>query len=441
MPNAFLARLDSLSALESQSGQMIRVSLARGLAKDDPEKARELIDEIPAGPLRMIAFKAFEESADLPDGVRLELLAQMVQDIRAMENVPYRVLSMGFVAERLMDVGQRETGEQLLRESFEDAKKLAPAAWSAYARGAFAEEMAQIDPAAAMELIEPIKDIDEYNRHLQNAAHELAATDPPTAEAWLSRFREDKESRLIVDPRDGAVVRCCYRMIRVDPDRALKLARSIGSSSMRIYGFTVMAESLLAKEEVTDEDRALARKVHDEAWEIVAKVRAEEDLSKVAWLYPSTMAALLCSVTERVAPEQLSHRIWQTIALRRPMRKSGAYQGAGRDCVCDMAILLCGVDREMAKQLTNWLPSPESGSSYAVFVQSARNAVMLFAELSRDLSKDVEAALASHPNNQRDRLLMNILGALVRTGEPRDRKIRGNMGLWYPDDEDHVQVD
>lgn len=440
LPDAMLKRLDSLPAIESQSGQMIRSSLARGLAKDHPEKARELINDIPQGPGRFFAFKTFEESAELPDDVRLELLAQMVQDIRAMENPPYRVVSMGFVAERLMDVGQRETGEQLLRESFEDAKKLAPAAWPAYARGAFAEEMAQIDPAAAMELIEPIKDIGEYNRHLQNAAHELAATDPETAEAWLGKFREDKDG-LIVDARDGAVIRCCYRMIRVDPDRALKLARSIGSSSIRIYGFTVMAESLLAKEEVTDDDRALARKVHDEAWEIVAKVRAEEDLSEVAWLYPSTMAAMLCNVTEQVAPEQLSHRIWQTIALRRPMQKSGNYRAAGQGCVCDTALLLSGVDREMAKQLTNWLPSAESGSSYALFAQVSRNAPTLLAELSPDVPKDVEAALTSLPDNQRNYVLMNIVGALVRTGEPRDRKIRGNMGLWYPDDEDHVQVD
>ena len=58
------------------------------------------------------------------------------------------------------DLGERQpaSAQGLGREGHELAKNMAPAAFSGYIRGAFAEELAQIDADAALELIEPLTD-------------------------------------------------------------------------------------------------------------------------------------------------------------------------------------------------------------------------------------------------------------------------------------------
>jgi hypothetical protein len=180
-PDHTLKRLKSLPSAQRQSRQMIRVSLAMGLASDRPQEGLRILEELPDGPMRLFSLIPFERTAKLTDDERLQLLARLVQDARAIQEAQFRVAVIGQVGERLLDLGQRESGEALLREGFEDAKKLAPAAWSGFARGAFAEEFAQVDADAALEVLEPLTDASEFNRHMTNTAHELAAIDPDRA--------------------------------------------------------------------------------------------------------------------------------------------------------------------------------------------------------------------------------------------------------------------
>ena len=57
----------------------------------------------------------------LADAEQLQLLARLVQDARGMKEAQFRVISLGMAAERLLDLGQRESGEALLRETHGDA--------------------------------------------------------------------------------------------------------------------------------------------------------------------------------------------------------------------------------------------------------------------------------------------------------------------------------
>jgi len=438
-PDRIMEKLESLPAANTQPGQMIRGSLAMGLAIDRPQEALRILDELPDGVMKLMMMVQFESVVQLDEDARLQLLARIVQDARGINEAQYRVITLGFAAERLLDRGQRESGELLLRETLEDAKNLAPAAWSAYARGAFAEELAQVDADVALELIEPITDVFEFNRHLQNIAHELATIDPDRAIAILDNFRApDANRKPIVDERDGAAVRVCYRMIRIAPTKAIELARTIKHDSMRVYAFSVMIESLLRDD--SGDARAQALRLHDEAWQMLTDTNKDADLSEVAWLYPSTMAAALCKHTAELAPNQLPHRIWQTIALRRPMEKSGAYTLAGKGCCCEMALLLARVDRNQAHRVARWLPSPsDGGSHFATYVSSARPAASLIAELQ---PQQCEAALdAVTDEASKDRLRLGLVKALTRTGDAQDRAVRQNMILWFPDDEDHGPID
>ena len=442
VPDRSLEKLDSLPPSNQMLGQMIRASLAIGLAEDRPLEGLRVFNWFPDGPIKLYSLVRFERAAKLKDDDRMQLLARIVQDARGTRQAEHRVAALGMLGERLLDLGQRDSGEALLRETLEDAKELSPAAaFSGYARGSFADELAQVDADEALELIEPLADTSEFNRHVRNIAHELAPIDPDRAIAILDRMRKPEENRRqIASVREMAALRVCYRMVRVAPEKAVKLARSIEHMSLGPYAFSLMAEALLSKEDVNDVDRKRARRLHDEAWQMLADVRRDRDLSQVAYLYPSTIAALLLRQTARLAPKQLPHRIWQTIALRRPIEKSGGYQWSGMGCTCEMALLIAEVDRSRARELARWLPTPASGSSrFASYVQSARSAAALIVELHPDQCEAALEAVTDSGANQRLRLA--LVKALLRTGDARDRAIRNDMALWFPDDEDHGPVD
>lgn len=436
MPDYVLKKLDTVPATNQMTGQMIRFGLALGLCQDRPEEGLRLLDEFPDAPMKSHFLLQFESVAKLDDADRLQLLARIVQDGRGIKDAEHRVMGFGQAGERLLDLGQKESGASLLREGLEDAKKLSPAAFSGYARGAFAEELAQIDTDAALELIEPLTDTFEFNRHLQNIAHELAAIDPDRTIAMLDKFRKpDPNRRPIIGERDSAIQRVCYRMIRIAPDKAIPLARTVESESVRAYCFELMTESLLRQDNVPSADRKLARQLHDEAWKILTDNFKGKDLSEVAWFYPSTIAGMLLHRTAELAPDQLPHRTWQAIALRRPMLASGAYQPAGQGCVCELALLLNDINPDRALQVAEWLPSAEFGSGeFATFAQYCRSSMSMLATLHTDQCEAALDSLKDAATNERFRT--TLIKALIITGPSRDRAIRSELLLWYPDDED-----
>ena len=286
-PDRILEKLESLPAANTQPGQLIRGSVAMGLANDRPQEGLRILDELPDGVLKLMMMVQFESVVQLDEDARLQLLARIVQDARGIKEAEYRVVTLGFAAEQLLDRGQRESGELLLRETLNDAKNLAPA----------------------------------------------------------------------------------------------------------------------------------------------------------AWLYPSTMAAALCKHTAELAPNQLSHRIWQTMALRRPMEKSGPYNLPGIGCCCQMALLLARVDRNQVPTGSHVgcrVHRMAAVTSQPMSV-SRVPAASLIAELQPE---QCEAALdAVTDEASKDRLRLGLVKALTRTGDTRDRAVRQSMMLWFPDDEDHGPID
>ena len=121
IPDHILAKLDSIPPAKNQAGQMIRASLAMGLAADRPQEAMKLLEQLPAGPIQHMTLLQYSLRSALADAEQLQLLARLVQDARGMKEAQFRVISLGMAAERLLDLGQRESGEALLRETHGDA--------------------------------------------------------------------------------------------------------------------------------------------------------------------------------------------------------------------------------------------------------------------------------------------------------------------------------
>ena len=81
-------------------------------------------------------------------------------------------------------------------------------------RHGFAEELAQIDVAAALALTKGLADRGEFDRHHGNMSHELARTQPAEAERVLNLIRPPTGNRF--NQRDHYAIRVCYRMAAAD---------------------------------------------------------------------------------------------------------------------------------------------------------------------------------------------------------------------------------
>ncbi len=330
-----------------------------------------------------------------------------------------RVHVFGQVGERLLDLGEREQAVKVLREGEKIAEQLSTSAFAGYSRGAFAEELAQIDLEAALKLCAGLSDDDEFNRHHGNMAHELAAIDPAAAERVLGLMKKSA-TNYIIPPREEKSVRVCYRMIRVDRPRAERLANSITTLAIQAYAKGLMAQSLL---EAQPSEQAAAKRLLVDAFKILDKAPRSRDSTYV--YAPSTIAAALLNVVEQVDPDHFDHYLWKTLVLRRSPPQEGQNDSSDYD---QLSMLLSRFDVEVATTVLDWIPKQQGqqGRSYLPARTILRPAEAV-AEVERSQGR----------LTGRNRTL--IAGYLTKTGPTLDRAIRENAGLWYPDVEDNGQ--
>jgi hypothetical protein len=151
-----------------------------------------------------------------------------------VEDPAHRVVSVGRIAERWLDLGETERATKLLREFRPVAQELPTKGWAGYARGAFAEELAQIDAAAALGLIAGLEVGPEPDCHRLNIAQELASRDPAEVERVLDSLKNPESlgrnlSRIVhaMAPKDlDRARRLTARLDRLkDEHRAFTFAR------------------------------------------------------------------------------------------------------------------------------------------------------------------------------------------------------------------------
>lgn len=325
-PADMLARLAKTPPKNPFFAGYLRRAAAQALAAEDADEALALIETIDDTGFRSMSYLDVVDSlGDDQRQQKLELLRQASVVVRQMADPAMRVHQLGGTAERFLDLGQREEAEKLLREGEKLAKQLPVDAFGGYTRGAFAEELGQIDLPAALELMKGLTDVGEFDRHHGNLAHELAAKQPAEAERLLSMLHTAKESSRIADAADLWGVRVCYRMAPVDLPRARAIADRMANPYLKARAYGVMAQAI-AKQDPTSAAELIAR-----AFDVLQTlVDARESavpgaagspaaIDSFNGLYSAaSLAGALLPAVEAVDPMLVPEYLWRAVSFRMP---------------------------------------------------------------------------------------------------------------------------
>ena len=202
--------------------------------------------------------------------------------------------------------------------------------------GAFAEELVQIDPDAALALTKDLSDAREFDRHHGNIAHELANRDPARAESVLAMVRDRLQRELYT-------VRVVHRMAAVDLDRARRLAQSISDESIKGFALGMMALGLSLS------GKPAAQEVLENAYESLERSSRASPAESTALYQLTSIAGVLLPVVERINSELVDEYFWRTLAMRQP--KTWEAESSGRSHAAadvPLAMMLARYDRAIA---------------------------------------------------------------------------------------------
>jgi hypothetical protein len=407
---------------------MIGSRVATGLMDESVDEAvavLEALEDPGAKALGMIEATHKLESQDRSRAI--EVLDRALLHARAAkEPGGINLLLMGQVAERFLDLGQAERGRTILREGEALAKQLPNAGWVGYARGAFAEELAQIDLDAALALTKDLADAREFDRHHGNIAHEIAGRDPAQAERVLAMVKDSLQ-------RDQYTVRVVYRMAPLDLARARRLAESIADEWLKGYALGMMALRL------AETGKDSAREVLESACEALGHPSPVGPASARGLYYASSTAAVLLPVAERIDPGLVDEYLWRCLAMRlpKPWRANPDGQLAQSDVL--LAMMLARYDRAIAESLIEPF-APRSGPAQVTL----SNRGDLYAAAAAIDPKWAVALIEAipddpdlKPNSSKNSARMAVATLLGRAGEQRFRKLQDYyLHLWLPDTED-----
>lgn len=429
-----LARFDPARVLEeiekSPSPRVwfkdyLRRDVLRTLLADDPEEALAVAESMQDPTWRPVGYlDVFDASGSAARERKLELLTQALVRARAIQAPGHRVVSFAKIAERWLDLGEKEQATQLLREGQKIAKELPTAGFDGYCRGAFAEELGQIDLNAALDLIKGLSDAHEYDRHHGNLAHELAGRNPAEAERVLGRLRDTRN-------RDYRAPRVCYRMALVDLARARKIATGIGEVHHRAYAYGVMAQAL------ADSDKKQATVLLERAFADLRRA-VDEGQDRFQGLHCAAgVAGALLPVAETIDPQLVPEFLWRAVSLR--PRPSGT-GGFGDNVDAMLSVMLARYDRPLARTIVGPLAAraasspPRLGRQFTtVFVAAALIDSRWAAELIEKLP-DIRHPQGYDPKNH-TRLAVTKL--LTLGADDLWKEVQGQyLYLWTVDTED-----
>jgi Carboxypeptidase regulatory-like domain len=408
---------------------MIAMQTAIGLMDESIDEALAVIEglEDPTG--KAIGF--IEASHKL--GAQNRAQALQVLDLAllnarsAKEPDGIRLVLMGRVAERFLDLGEMERGRAILREGEAIAKQLPKAGFVGYARGAFAEELVQIDLEAALALTNDLADSREFDRHHGNIAHELAGRDAAQSERVLAMVEDRLE-------RDRYTVRVVYRMAPLDLARARRLAESVSDHCLKGFALGMMALRL------SEAGKDSAREVLESAYESLERSAQMNQVDSNSIYNPTSIAAVLLPVAERVDPGLIDEYLWRSLAMR-PPNPWETNPGVGRSAYADvlLAMMLARFDRSIARTLVEPLagrtgPAGAYFSSRGELFAAAAVIDPKWAAAIVEALPDDSDLNAQRPKNSGRLAVATVLG---RTGDRRFRHLQQTfLHLWLPDVED-----
>jgi Carboxypeptidase regulatory-like domain len=413
---------------------LVGLQLAIGLMDESVDEALSVLEGLEDTMSKAIGFLRISRQLGARDRTRaLEVLDRALLNARVAQGPDgIRLLLLGQVAEGFLDLGQADRGRALLREGEAIAKQLPKGGWVAYARGAFAEELVQIDPDAALALTKDLSNAFEFNRHHGNIAHELAGRDPARSEQVLAIVKDRNQ-------RDQYTVRVVYRMAPLDLERARRLAGTISDDALKGYALGIMALRLI--EAGKDSARLVLAGAY-ESLERSSRVNQEKSRS----LYDITsIAAVLLPVAERIDPALVDEYLWRSLAMRQPEPWDTGPNDRGAYADVMLAMVLARYDRAIARSLVEPLArgvgsAPAYSSTTEGELPAAAAAIdpKWAVTLVEAMPDDSDLSIRS-PKNAARLAVANVLG---RAGEQRFRKLEKSfLNLWVPDIEDNDPYD
>jgi len=217
------------------------------------------------------------------------------------EEPAWRTAHLAMAAAAMMKC-REEVGREWLEEARQTAEKLGYTGPEAYARGVVAENLCRWDDEAAWKLVEPIQD-DEYDRHLANMAHALAAERPDRAVELLGKMRNRWA-------RAQASVKVGYVLAAVDLDKAVELAERLEQQNDQkslAYGYLAQVAA--------EKDRARALELLERAVELqIAEAQGNNYFNN--FTSPAILVARLAQIGRDVGYPDVSGLALRALALR-----------------------------------------------------------------------------------------------------------------------------
>jgi hypothetical protein len=351
-PAAVLERLATLKFNALDLLKLGRVELVEVLAKESVDEALEQTESSPDPEVRAFGYLGIcDVRPDLEKARVREFVDQALVNSRAIKSTEYRVMALARIADRLIDLGEKEQARKTLQDAEALARPTSKGNQTAFTRELqVAEVLARVDLPAALRLMEEsIQEVRKkdrtdrtyvFARIYGQIAFKLAADAPADAERMLERSRG-------LEPTHVAwyLAAVCSKMASKDPARARHIAETMadaGSINQGPYALGLIAQKLAGT------DKAEAVRLLEIAYD---KLDRQTGLGETTSYNSSTVvAAGLLPIVEEVAPERLVECLARTLSLREPWMEGRDLAENAQQTAC-LVMVLAQYDRELATRL------------------------------------------------------------------------------------------
>lgn len=292
---------------------------------------------------RALAYlNAWDALTEVPHERRDGLLHEALVQTRVENDVGNKVYLMGRIADRWLDLGQRERATALVREGQVLAEQLPSPSeatqrdTAVHMRGRFAGALARIDGPAALALIEGFEE-PHRDWYRANLARGLAEHDPAEAERLFHLIEFD-------NLRFTYGLAVVHRMATTDVQRAARLAESYAEAGQQAYALGIVAHGAATADRATAASFLLQAYERLERALELGQIESDTDASAVK-------AAALLPVAEKIAPEQLEELLWRALAMRPPRAAQGDKNWKRERLTAALATLVARYDRDLARDL------------------------------------------------------------------------------------------
>jgi hypothetical protein len=350
-PAAVQEKLDTIKFIDPDYLSITRTCLVEALASDSLDEALAQAEVCTSADTRANCYlQICDVQPDLDKSRVRELIDQALSNARAVKSPEERLGFYGRIADKLIDLGEKERARKLVGEAEELAGPTVKGNKGGFSLGTVAEALARFDLPAALKMLDDlaqqVRKSDKsdrtyvFVRFYGTIARKLAADAPADAERLLEKIRA-------LEPANAAhyAVAVCSKMAPKDLARARRIAEMMfraGSSELKPYALGLIAQKLAAT------DGAGAVELLETAYNELDHLAERGRTSNI---YGNAMIASgLLPIVEQVAPQRLPEFLARTLSLREPWLDSG--NGVYRaDEIAALTMMIARYDRDLAASL------------------------------------------------------------------------------------------